>query len=1205
MADCAAASGDRSDQPECAFPTPITSTASNGVMETLVNGRSVEACRVRRANLWIAAALVLNIFAIVHHTLADEWLSSFDGEVPFEDYVHRRYSTSDGLPSNWVNDVIQSRDDYLWIATDDGLVRYDGVHFKIFNHTVTQRLPYNEIRVLFEDSGGDLWFGTTEGLTRYRPGRPGKFEQIQSVSGTTVWAICEDSSQALWIGTRRETYRKKPGLEFEVLADAPTNVRSICEDQNGTVWLGSQSGLFRRNGTHYEQVFHERLPERSSAGSGVPQTRVNTIKTDNAGGLWIGTNRTLLHMQDGQFTSRGQEIEAQQFYDILQTRDGNVYAAARFGIYRSVDNGPFEIVSNEDSALCIIEDREGELWVGHGDNRGLHQYRDRHIRSFWTKARVRCVHQEPDGDMWFGSNIGLHRLHNGTVTDFDLSHGLPDLRVRTIAPGAGRSLWIGTGRGFVKWNGESIVPIPTQTALAEMNVGTAMEDSTGALWFSLASGGGYQLKDDVLTELPDSVRGPIYWFWEGPQGDIWIGHQSGLFQYREGRLRQVTTGTIEGSQNPIFYCHHVTEDGTLWMGTSNGLIRYQSDRFEVFTPDCGLRADNVERLAADHSGNLWFGGRDGLFHARISEFDEVATGRLQNVTSYRVAGFDRFPPISSFSQGCLERNGNLWIVAEHGLLTIPIEQFQEKPRSPTASIEHVEIDGEATNFESRFDYGAGRRRLAIHFAVPAFENPSHIQMRYRLDPYDDDWVGAGDDRVAYYTDLRPGKYQFRVSARTGNEDWTESEPPVSFSVLPRWWETGQFHLFSTIGVVGLIVLGTRRYTQQVRRRNAELQSEITERIHAETALRESEQRFRQLAESTQAIPWEANASTLQMTFVGSQAEELLGYSVEDWMKSDFWAEHLHQEDKSEAIAFRRHAVSQGGSHQTEYRFIAATGAAVWLHEVLHVANRNGVSNTLSGFLIDVTVRRNAEENARESFQQLARVSRAASMGELTTSIAHEVKQPLFAIVSNAQTARRLLDREQPDLPEIREALGDIASDGNRASDIIDHVRSLVRKEDRAKEPLDLNDVAGEVIKIVRPELRKRGLTIRAALSDTLPSIDGVAIELQQVILNLIINGAQAMEGDNRDENELLITTSAHNDSVELSVRDFGVGLECTQAQRIFEPFYTTKANGTGMGLAINRTIIEAHGGKIWAESNGDCGATFCFRLPTSNGTGQQ
>jgi C4-dicarboxylate-specific signal transduction histidine kinase len=132
------------------------------------------------------------------------------------------------------------------------------------------------------------------------------------------------------------------------------------------------------------------------------------------------------------------------------------------------------------------------------------------------------------------------------------------------------------------------------------------------------------------------------------------------------------------------------------------------------------------------------------------------------------------------------------------------------------------------------------------------------------------------------------------------------------------------------------------------------------------------------------------------------------------------------------------------------------------------------------------------------------------MGELTTSIAHEVKQPLFAIVSNAQTATRMLDQEQPDLPEIREALSDIASDGNRASDIIDHIRSLVRKEDHPKKRVDLNEVASEVIKLVRPELRKRGLTVRSELANSLPEVQGDQIELQQVILNLIINGAQAM-----------------------------------------------------------------------------------------------
>jgi signal transduction histidine kinase/ligand-binding sensor domain-containing protein len=1017
----------------------------------------------------IAALLLVVVFS--RGAAADQPTApSLRTDVPLSEQLHRDFYLRNGLPSSWMNDVIQTRDDYVWIATDNGLVRYDGINFKWFSPRITPQLPSGEIRVLYESRDGYLWIGTTVGLTRHLPGRPGRFEKVPAVSGKTVRAIYEDSAGTLWIGTRDETYVRGSGLNFEIVEDAPTNVRAICEDHSGTLWFGSHSGLFRRQGKTYEQITHERLPARTPTSSGIPQTRVNAIVAVDGGGLWIGTNRALLHMLDGQFTSRGRELDSQQVYDILQTRNGGLYVAARFGLFRSVGDGPLQEVSSNESAFSVMEDRAGGLWVGHGDNRGLHHYRNHPAQAVWTEARVRCVFEDSEGDVWFGANDGLHRLRDGVITDYGLDDGLPDLRVQTIVQSRGKTLWIGTARGFVKWSGTAIVPEVTPAPLAEMNIAACLEDSAGVLWFSLASAGGFTLRRGVLTELPGLSQGRIHWYWEDSSGIVWIGHESGLFQHRDGEIRKVNGAAVGRLKSPRFLCHFASGDGTLWMGTSNGIVRHQSGDFTAFTPECGLQADNIERMAADQDGNLWFGGRDGLFHTSIRELDAVATGRLSQVSSYRVEGFDRFPPLSAFSQGCLVRNGALWIVAEHGLMRMPLEPFQSKPPPPIVHIEHAAVDGLSANFENRFEYLAGSRRLSIQFSVPAFVNPRQVHVRYRLDRHDNDWVDAGSDRVAHYTGLLPGEYRFRVSGKNGNDNWIEADPSMSFTVLPRWWELIWLRvtalLITVVAGIGFIQYRIRNF----RRVNATLRREIAERQRAEEASRN------------------------------------------------------HQE-------------------------------------------------------------------------QLARVSRAASMGELSTSIAHEVKQPLFAIVSNAQTARRLLDRDEPDVDEVREALSDIADDGNRASDIIDRVRSLVKKERQVTDDLDLNQVARDASNFAEPEIRRRGLVIETDFANDLPHVKGDPIELQQVILNLLINGSQAMHDPDTGPRTLALRTSANNGSVELAVEDHGSGAGEIPIDKLFEAFFTTKPQGTGMGLAINRTIIEAHGGRIWATQNRNGGLTFRFSLP--------
>lgn len=990
-------------------------------------------------------------------------------DVPFDQHTHRDYFARDGLPSSWINDVLQTNDGFLWIATDNGLVRFDGLKFSTFDRNSNPQLPASETRVLYECREGSLWIGTTSGLACYRRGRPPAFEDIPGFPRTTVFAIQEDRSGTLWVGTLHGTYVRKRELQFELVKDAPTNVRAICEDPEGTLWLGSNDGLFRRTGESYIRMVHEFLPERTAVTDSLPMSRVNVIRRDARGGLWIGANRALLYWKDGAFQREGRELGRQQVYDVLEAADGSLYAAARFGLYRSHAGGMFEKVSDKESAFCLIQDTAGSLWAGHGDNRGLQKYSPNPAETVWNTAKVFCVYRDKVGDLWVGTANGLQHFHDGNVEIPGGGNGLPSPEIQTIVPGTGDTLWLGTAKGFVKWSNHAAIEVPVPAILPDMNVSTALEDSSGNMWIGLATAGGHVLRKETLSDLSSLNSGRIHWFCEDRQGVVWIGHETGLYQDHSGEILPISDPALDVLQEPRFLCHWMAGDDTLWIGTSNGIARVRSGKLEAFPPECGLQADNIERIAADNRGNLWFGGRDGLFHAPIEKFDAFARGDLKRIATFRVEGFDRFPPVPAFSQGCAVDDQSVWIVGERGLSRIPIDRALVTPKTPDVLIEHVLVDGKEIPFDHGFSYSSGRQRLMLEFAMATVEFPQQIQVRYRVDGHDADWIGADGDYDAHYTDMRPGDYSFRLEARRGNGEWMEAEP-VQFTVQPRWWETWLFQVASLAACLGLILIGAEFRTRRVQAANETLRREIRERERAEA---ESRQR---------------------------QAE-------------------------------------------------------------------------------------------------LARVSRAASMGELTTSIAHEVKQPLFAIVSNAQSARRLLDADPPDIQEVREALGDIASDGDRASRIIDHVRSLVKKSQPPACPLQLSEIARRALQLFQPEVRRRGLTIDVQLAADLPEVRGSDIELEQVILNFLFNAAQAMDDQAHQGLPLILKTSLLDDAVELSVEDHGTGTEEKNLNCLFEPFFTTKPEGTGMGLAINRTIIQGHGGRIWATRNDNGGMTFHFSLP--------
>ncbi|MGH8501002.1 MAG: PAS domain S-box protein [Gammaproteobacteria bacterium] len=376
-----------------------------------------------------------------------------------------------------------------------------------------------------------------------------------------------------------------------------------------------------------------------------------------------------------------------------------------------------------------------------------------------------------------------------------------------------------------------------------------------------------------------------------------------------------------------------------------------------------------------------------------------------------------------------------------------------------------------------------------------------------------------------------------------------------------------------------------------------------EQRRKEEALRQSEERFRQLAEHIRDVFWMTDADGT-WRYISPAYARVWGRSLQSlYDDPDSWIEAIHPDDRKRIGHNFFTKVPQGDSEQ-EYRVVLPDGSIRWIRDrAFAIRNEAGEVYRVAGIAEDVTEDKLATQQTREHQDELAHMARLSSVGEMASSLAHELNQPLGAVTNYCKAGLRLL-RGGGERERIAEALEKASTQAQRAGDIIHHIRDFVRKDTRRRAYVELNDIVREAVRLTEADIRKKRCSIRLKLSERLPRVIGDRIQLEQVILNLLRNGTEAMVDCNAQKRELVVFSRVLDGRmVRISVRDCGAGLDDETMKRIFDPFYTTKSDGMGMGLPISRSIIEAHAGHLWAEQRvpPGSGATFHFTLPISRG----
>jgi PAS domain S-box-containing protein len=388
--------------------------------------------------------------------------------------------------------------------------------------------------------------------------------------------------------------------------------------------------------------------------------------------------------------------------------------------------------------------------------------------------------------------------------------------------------------------------------------------------------------------------------------------------------------------------------------------------------------------------------------------------------------------------------------------------------------------------------------------------------------------------------------------------------------------------------------GVAERTLQLEAVNRELRNEIAERERAQEGVRQTEDRLRLVIDTLPALVW-SKLPDGSADFLNQRFREYTGLSVEEGLGWGWMMKAFHPEDRAEGEW--RAAFAAGQPFEKEARMRRADGAYRWfLHRAVPLRDEQGSVVKWYGTTTDIEDRRRTEEALQEAQDKFAQVTRIQAMGELAAAIAHEVNQPLTAIVTNANFSLRQLKGSSPNLDELRTAITEIANDGTRASAVISRIRGLLTKGTPRRTDLNVNQIIQAVIALLRNELSRNRISLGTDLAPNLPRVQGDAVQLQQVLINLVMNAVEAMRPSTERPQKLLIRSAKNGDGVLVQVQDSGPGIEPELRDRIFEPFFTTKAEGTGMGLAISRSIIESHGGQL-SLGPASQGALFQFALP--------
>ncbi|HSK08056.1 MAG TPA: two-component regulator propeller domain-containing protein [Vicinamibacterales bacterium] len=819
---------------------------------------------------------------------------ALDPLIGLSQYHSLNWQIENGLPQNSVQALLQSREGYIWIATQAGLARFDGVRFVVFDRANTPEMGRENIRALAEDVDGSIWAATDSGLLRYRHGRFTRLSTADGLPSDQVRALLLDRDGLLWIGTEAGVCRMKGGQLLSTSVPGLEGVAAvrIRQAQDKAMFFATMQGLYR--------LIDGRL-DRFGAAQGLPDEAVYDVWSQRDGTVWVGTSRGPARLVNGRFTRPPlpSAIANDTVHAVWQDREGSVWLGLqRRGIVRWHGDrlevyGKAEGLSGN-YVRDFVEDRQGNVWVATFDA-GLTCLRETPFSGFGQREGlpsddVQAIFQDRDGTVWIGTNGGgLARLQDGRVTAYAPHDGLADDTVYCIGQDRAGDIWVGTPRGVNRISGGRLTTVPRSDGVLVGGARAFAWTTDGTMVIGASRSGLAVLRDGRLSAMPttgDPVSPTVHALLADAQGGLWVAGSRGLSYVKDGHARTYTMK--DGLGDDTVLSLHLDRDGVLWVGTFGGGLSRMKDGIRTATIREGLHDDSVFTLLEDEAGALWMSCNKGLFRANRQDLDAFFSGRSPRLhsPSYGAADGLRGAEGNGGSQPSAwkMRDGRLWFATIRGAVIVDPASRLDSP--PEVVLEQVAHDNRVVPSFEAPDLAPGGGDLEFQYTALGFAAPQSIEFRYRLAGFDTGWILAGGRRSAFYTHVPPGRYVFEVSARNKDGEWVERPASLALRLRPHYYQATWFWVLCGLGLAavgvawyGLRVRGMKaraaRLAALVDDRTRELRAEIEERERTQGRLEQEIIERRQVQEELAQAKERAEAANLAKNiFLANMSHEI-------------------------------------------------------------------------------------------------------------------------------------------------------------------------------------------------------------------------------------------------------------------------------------------------------------------------------------------